>query len=443
MVESKRFGERDLKPIALTGQYAGEPIEADKPGLTHKHCRDWKLYCPECYQFVHLRKSDKIKSYFAHYDVEDKRCTYRVEPSTNYAEVDRNNTASKKQDLKGIQEDLKAVFSNIDSCFEGKVKKINDIQYLRNISRDIISIYFSDHSEKNNFKEEWKELEDWIRNNSSNHPDHCIAVLNILSIDMNRHILEKLIQYAIYHVTFESFELVYSRAKESSIKAQIQSNKEDFFNKTIEKILQIIIDIDWKTKQFKTNSKEKKYQPFISRLNIRSDNKLLFINKDKHCSIISCEGLVYSVINNTDKNSELFKLQLNYEKGVDTGFLGLTSPSQDFFSELIWKIINSSNVQWFMLAVGILASQKIQGDILTKSLIGPIKPLPLSDKKWIDATNQVIRDIEEEIEKIPVSSGQTALDGLQDMLSVAEQELQDLGINSASLRDVLRDKFKK
>lgn len=345
------------KAKALTGECAGEPIKADKPGLTHIICREWKFYCPECYQFVHWSKSESEdkNSYFAHYDVEDKSCDFKVKSSSNNAAVNINNNDNQGQDLEGIQKDFEAIFSRIDIFYKEIVRTINNISCLKYISNEIKNKFIKLDANKN-INEEWKELEDWILNNSSNDPDHCIAILNSLSIDMNKHILDKLIQYAICRVIFERFDLSPIRAKESTIKAQIQSNKEDLFNKTIEKTLQIILDLDWRYgKQFKTNPKKKKYQPYVPKVNRGDDNSSLFINE--RYSIIRCERLIYSVIDKTTKNSEL-KLELNYEKGVKCKFLLLTSQSQDFFSQLIWKIINSGNVQWFMLAVGILASQK-------------------------------------------------------------------------------------
>jgi hypothetical protein len=428
---AKRF--RELKPIAVTGRYAGQQIGVDQPDLTHKRCREWTLCCPECYQFVHLRKSDKIESYFAHYDVEDKNCKYRVESSSNNAEGNRNNHENQGQDLEGIQKDFEAIFSSIDSFYEKIIRTINDVPYLKYISNEIKNKFIKIDSNKN-IKEEWKELQDWIQNNCSNNPKHCIAVLNILSIDMNRHILEKLIHYAIYYVVLESYELIPSLATENAIKARIELelNKEDFFNKSIEKILQIIIDIDWRTgKQIRTNLKKKEYQPYVSNFNRGDGSSSLSINE--RYSIITCEKLTYSVIDKTAKNSELFKLELNYEKGVDLKFRNLTPPY--FLSQLIWKIINSGNVQWFMLAVGILASEKTKLDILTVNLIDAPNPLPLSNKEWIDSTDQVIRLIEEEIKKLPVNLRQNNLDDLQDMLAVVEQELQELGINSEFLRE--------
>lgn len=433
---AKRFRAEDLKPIALTGKYAGKETKANE--IDHKDCKAWKLYCPKCYQFVHLRKSDKIKSYFAHYDVEDKNCKYRVESSSNNAAANINTNENQGQDLEGIQKDFEAIFSSIDSSYEKITNTINNIPYLKYISNEIKNKFIKFDANQN-IKEEWEELEDWIRNNSSNNHDHCIAVLNILSIDMNRYILEKLIQYAINYVVLESFELSSSLATASTIKAKIQPNKEDFSNKTIEKILQLIIDIDWREgKQFKTNSnyKNRKYKPYVSNFNRGDGSSSLSINESY--SIISCENSIYSVIDKRQNKSELFKLELNYEKGINCEFLRLTSPSQDFFSQLIWKIINSSNVHWFMLAVGILASQKIEVDILTVNFIDPPSPLPLSDEKWIDSTNQVIRLIEEEIEKIPGNSNPTNLGSLQAMLAVAEQELQELGINSKFLIDKLK-----
>jgi competence CoiA-like predicted nuclease len=88
------------KAKALTGECAGEEIKANE--IDHKDCKAWKLYCPKCYQFVHLRKSNKINSSFAHYDVEDKSCKYRVESSSNNAATNINTNENQGQDLEGI-----------------------------------------------------------------------------------------------------------------------------------------------------------------------------------------------------------------------------------------------------------------------------------------------------------------------------------------------------
>lgn len=419
---------------AVTGECAGEPIKADKTGLTHRICREWKFYCPECYQFVHWRKSENQENCFAHYDVEDKNCKYRVKSFSNNAAGNINSNDNQGQDLEGIQKDFEAIFSSIDIYYNKITRIINNIPYLKYISNEIKNKFIKLDVNKN-IKEEWKELKDWIKSNSSNNPEHCIAVLNILSIDMNRHVLEKLIHSAIYYVVLESFELSPSLTTANAIKARIELNKEDFFNKSIEKILQIIIDIDWRAgKQIRTNFKKKEYQPYVSNFNRGDGSSSLSIN-DRY-SIISCKTSIYSVIDKTQKNSELFKLELNYEKGVDLKFRKLTSPY--FFSQLIWKIINSGNVQWFILAVGILATQKIKVDILTVNLIDPPKPLPLSDKEWIDSINQVIKDLQEEIDEIPVNLRQKIdLNKLRHMLSIAEQELQKLGINYEFSMDVI------
>lgn len=431
------------KAKAVTGEYAGEPIEADKTGLTPRICRKWKFYCPECYQFVHWRKSENKENCFAHYDVEDKNCKYRVTSSSNNAAVNINSNDSQEQDLEGIQKDFEAIFSSIDIYYDKITRIINNIPYLKYIANEIKNKFIKLDANKN-IKQEWKELEEWIQNNSSNNPEHCIAVLNILSIDMNRHILEKLIHYAIYYVVLESFELIPSLTRANEIKARIElnKNKEDFLNKSIEKILQITIDIDWRSGQkIRTNLE---YQPYVSNFNRGDGSSSLSINE--YYSIISCEKSIYSVIDKR-KNSELFKLELNYEKGVNFKLQISASAfpdlfyrlmSQDLFFQLIWKIINSGNVQWFMLAVGILASQKKQGDISTVNFIDPTQPLPLSDKEWIDSINQVIKDIREEIYEIPVNLRQQIdLNKLQNMLSVAEQELQKLGIIYKFSMDVI------
>ncbi|HAJ58280.1 MAG TPA: hypothetical protein DCP31_02570 [Cyanobacteria bacterium UBA8543] len=116
---------------ALTGKYAGQPIAANKQELTHELCREWKLYCPECYQFVHLRSSYKIKSYFAHYDVEDKSCKYRQTSSNESAKYSREASA-KGQDLESIQQEFESIFSR--NC-EGFDNEINEIK--KNIKKNI------------------------------------------------------------------------------------------------------------------------------------------------------------------------------------------------------------------------------------------------------------------------------------------------------------------
>lgn len=126
---------------------------------------------------------------------------------------------------------------------------------------------------------------------------------------MNRHILEKLIHYAIYYVVLESYELIPSLATENAIKARIELelNKEDFFNKSIEKILQIIIDIDWRTgKQIRTNLKKKEYQPYVSNFNRGDGSSSLSINE--RYSIITCERLTYSVKEWIDSTDQVIRL---------------------------------------------------------------------------------------------------------------------------------------
>ena len=103
------------KAKALTGKRAGEWVKANQPKLSYQACKDWKLYCPTCYQPVHLRKSKKIKNYFAHYDFEDKSC-----PERNQAFNNSNSgylMESHDQDLEEVETFIEKIFYGIEPTY--------------------------------------------------------------------------------------------------------------------------------------------------------------------------------------------------------------------------------------------------------------------------------------------------------------------------------------
>ncbi|MFH7243394.1 MAG: hypothetical protein ACHWZW_11145 [Spirulina sp.] len=114
---------------ALTGEKAGEIIYAKDPRLTHELCKLWKIYCPECTQFLYFSKSknpDKRRSYFGHHDYEDKRCPERSF-AVNQGNQSKSLAESHEQDLETAESFIEQVFYEIDpEYFQNLKQKNND-----------------------------------------------------------------------------------------------------------------------------------------------------------------------------------------------------------------------------------------------------------------------------------------------------------------------------
>jgi uncharacterized protein YbaR (Trm112 family) len=107
------------KAKALIGEKAGEFVYAKDYDLTHDSCRLWKLYCPECKQFLYFSKSkqpENRRSYFGHYDYEDKRCPERV-LLINQKSQPASLSESHEQDLETAESFVEQVFYGIDPEF--------------------------------------------------------------------------------------------------------------------------------------------------------------------------------------------------------------------------------------------------------------------------------------------------------------------------------------
>ncbi|MBD2112545.1 MULTISPECIES: hypothetical protein [Cyanophyceae] len=100
---------------ALAGEKAGEWVKATQQELTYEACKAWKPYCPTCYQPVHLRKSKKIKSYFAHYDFENKNCPERTKYSQKGGAT--YSLESHDQDLEEIETFIEQIFYGINPSY--------------------------------------------------------------------------------------------------------------------------------------------------------------------------------------------------------------------------------------------------------------------------------------------------------------------------------------
>ncbi len=416
---AKRFREEDLKPIALTGKYAGEEIKANK--IDHKDCKAWMLCCPECYQFVHLRKSDKIKSYFAHYDVEDKNCKYRVESSSNNAEVNRNNNGNQGQDLADIQKDLEEIILNyIANNFEIHNPKIIDEPTVQ----DCIEYYRLIVNDENNLQEK-------IEENSSvifyvKHSYNIVKVVcKILSIDMNVCILDKLIRYAI------------------EINNSSSSNEN-----TINLIIKIIAGIDWTRDKiqpgiirnnealeesplidYEENTivcnnanimlpqvneltlidvtslllKESIYPFNVSAKKIKVDEKMSLAEKYPF-TLETYNGCVYQV---TKDGAKIATIELSNLTGLEITAgtsraakkmlpllkIFFMDESRQLYTSLINQLVKRKNNQWFFLLLGLKAKTLVQGNVESINLIDAADLRVIIGKQWIDLTVKLIGDI--------------------------------------------------
>jgi len=112
----------------LVGKKAGEIIYAKDPSLTHDLCKIWKIYCPECTQFLYFSKSknpDKRRSYFGHYDYEDKRCPERSFV-VNQGSQSKSLAESHEQDLETAESFIEQVFYGINPEYFQNLKKQNN-----------------------------------------------------------------------------------------------------------------------------------------------------------------------------------------------------------------------------------------------------------------------------------------------------------------------------
>ena len=112
---------------ALVGEKAGEIIYAKDPSLTHDLCKLWKIYCPECTQFLYFSKSknpDKRRSCFGHYDYEDKRCSERSF-AVNQGSQSKSLAESHEQDLETAESFVEQVFYGIDPEYFQSFKQQN------------------------------------------------------------------------------------------------------------------------------------------------------------------------------------------------------------------------------------------------------------------------------------------------------------------------------
>jgi hypothetical protein len=123
------------KAKALIGERAGEVVYAKDPDLTHDLCRLWKIYCHECKQFLYFSKSkdtDKRRSYFGHYDYEDKCC-----PERSLVVSKRNQpasfTESHEQDLETAELFVDKVFYGIDPEYFQRLNRQGDEEEIRKV----------------------------------------------------------------------------------------------------------------------------------------------------------------------------------------------------------------------------------------------------------------------------------------------------------------------
>ncbi|MBE7385838.1 MAG: hypothetical protein F6J95_031165 [Leptolyngbya sp. SIO1E4] len=186
---------------ALAGEKAGEWVKATQPRLTYEVCKAWKLYCPTCYQPVHLRKSKKIKSYFAHYDFENKSCPERAPDS--YKSGAAFSLESRDQDLEEIETFIEQIFYGINPSYFQSLKPEELTENFDLLSRN--SAWFSAHTESvvrkwvQHFCREHGFL-DW--KNPHKEANYIVDCLHILS--ERKSIFKEIILYSISILRKES-----------------------------------------------------------------------------------------------------------------------------------------------------------------------------------------------------------------------------------------------
>lgn len=124
---------------ALTGEKAGELIYAKDPRLTHELCKLWKIYCPECKQFLYFSKSknpDKRRSYFGHYDYEDKHCPERSF-AVNQGNQVESFSESHDQDRETTELFVEQVFYSINSEYFQNLRQRNNERSSQKVKDEI------------------------------------------------------------------------------------------------------------------------------------------------------------------------------------------------------------------------------------------------------------------------------------------------------------------
>ncbi|MBD2015451.1 hypothetical protein H6F96_15935 [Microcoleus sp. FACHB-53] len=482
--------KEDLKPIALTGKRVGQEVDANEEGLTHELCRELNLCCPECYQFVHLRQSDKITSYFAHYDVEDKSCKYREDSSSSSTEDHTATSDSKGQDLGKIQEQFENIFywfyEEIHSFYSLNLENIailglEDItnkcqQHLKCI-KDLIFIKLINKQGK---------LEE-TRNN--NHKIY-LTVLKVLSIDMNKHLLRKLIK-SIIGITHSNITETIKCTQDAtaSINEILINDLNRFIESSVHNIIEVITNIDWTTqKNIIANDRIGYYIPFYSKetekykcdensniknskFNFPESKELLEINAlaslkkqnifpfnltaesiklSKEARLV--EKYPYSLVTDMGYVFEVQKdgtvisvVQLDFETGLSIQLPAKASVAtkkifrlvEDFFllegdrlyNALLNQILYTTNNNWIILCLGLKALSQVKVEVDKLSIF--------IEKDWLSFVKQVINDID-----WPTLSTEDRTVLIRKLKKQLSQELPLLGVHVPTLEKTVNSTFK-
>ncbi|HEY9301667.1 MAG TPA: hypothetical protein VIQ31_35950, partial [Phormidium sp.] len=275
------------------------------------------------------------------------------------------------------------------------------------------------------------------------------TVFKILSIDMNRAILNKLIRYGID---------INNSSNNSNHSNRLVEN-------TVEFIIKIITDIDWT--RYKTKSK-------ILENNEASEKSILcyvVLNKAKIPTIKKIAGikkrvdteeyLGLEVLQSTiidflgDNNARKIGVNATNNKPILVYGLGLAGISSSCFHLCDLGIAEQRVIVSFKrkkLAAKYPASEieKVLLQLVYQAVSSWsdarrdgkfLLHFGVLARIWLSSEYQeIIQNTRFTYDSLNVLEPCSDLDGLQDMLAAAEQELQELGINSEFLRDKLKKK---
>jgi hypothetical protein len=228
---------------ALVGKKAGEIIYAKDSSLTHELCKLWKIYCPECKQFLYFSKSknpDKRRSYFGHYDYEDKRCPERSF-AVNQGNQSKSLAESHEQDLETAEFFIEQVFYGIDREYFQNLNQRENEEENQKIT-DAVNWFKSSllHDCKNwiRYYCQTTGFLDW--NNSEKDVSYLMDWLHVLA--RRDDILKSLTYYFILNRIEKQIDATSTQAKFGIVEA-IKSEQEIIWLVALEEILERLANV--------------------------------------------------------------------------------------------------------------------------------------------------------------------------------------------------------
>lgn len=261
---------------ALVGEKAGEIIYAKDPSLTHDLCKIWKIYCPECTQFLYFSKSknpDKRRSYFGHYDYEDKRCPERSFAVNQGSQLE-SLAESHEQDLETSELFIEQFLYGIDSKYFQGLNQENSEKESQQVT-DAINWF------KTSFLH---DCENWIRHYCEtkgfldwNNPDKAVSYLMdwIHVVARRKDVAKNLINYVISRKFIEEYDANVI-SKDFGLSKSQKKEENLIWIIVLQKIINLLSDQLSSSHFKKSIGKDQIFTPFLSLKIASNKNKMIF-----------------------------------------------------------------------------------------------------------------------------------------------------------------------